>query len=58
MTLVDANNPGFWIMGLNFFHNYYSVFDIDNQRIGFSVSSSTATPDKLKPIRLAQGKHV
>jgi len=32
------------IMGLNFFKNYYSVFDqekIDNLRIGFALSSSS-----------------
>jgi hypothetical protein len=28
----------FWIMGMNFFHRYYSVFDMDLKRIGFSES--------------------
>lgn len=29
----------FWIMGLTFFHNYYVAFDVENSRIGFSVSN-------------------
>lgn len=27
-----------WILGLNFFHGYYTVFDAGNQRIGFAKS--------------------
>lgn len=27
-----------WILGLNFFTNYYSVFDYENKRIGFAES--------------------
>ena len=43
MTIKEDTNYGFWIVGLNFFHNYYSVFDIDNQRIGFSVSAAASS---------------
>lgn len=28
----------FWILGLNFFHNYYTVFDQEQGRIGFAES--------------------
>ena len=28
----------YWIMGINFFSKYYSVFDADDQKIGFAKS--------------------
>ncbi len=36
MEMSGAN--AFWIMGIPFFQNYYSVFDIENQRVGFAES--------------------
>lgn len=33
-----------FILGLNFFHNYYTVFDPDNNRIGFAKSIHFVTP--------------
>jgi len=41
--MVNMGNMPVYIMGLNFFKNYYSVFDqdkIDNLRIGFALSKS------------------
>ena len=34
----------FWVMGITFFHNYYTVFDSDNMRMGFAPSK-LASPD-------------
>eukprot|EP00347_Sterkiella_histriomuscorum_P000125 403377076 len=31
----------FWIMGLNFLHTYYTVFDQEQSRIGFAVSKNS-----------------
>ena len=31
-----------WILGLNFFENYYTIFDQANQKVGLTVSK-TAT---------------
>jgi len=42
--MISMGNVPMHIMGLNFFKNYYSVFDqenIDNMRIGFALSSSS-----------------
>jgi hypothetical protein len=38
MTMEMSGANAFWIMGIPFFQNYYSVFDLENQRVGFAES--------------------
>ena len=38
MFMEMSGSNAFWIMGIPFFQNYYSVFDIENQRVGFAES--------------------
>ena len=41
------HHPGrsMWILGLNFFNNYYTVFDYQNQSIGFAKSKNFGRKD-------------
>ena len=35
---MNAPNVSHWILGLNFFHGYYTVFDAGRKRVGFALS--------------------
>jgi hypothetical protein len=37
----------FWIMGMNFFNKYYTIFDVDNKRIGLGESIFSANIDGI-----------
>ena len=39
-TLVSS--PGYWILGNNFMHNYYSIYDLENELIGLVPSAESA----------------
>jgi hypothetical protein len=44
-----------WILGVNFFQNYYSVMDYENQRIGFAPSINFGKPGSRSFINWALG---
>lgn len=35
MTMDFPSGQGFWILGDNFLTNYYTIFDLENSRVGF-----------------------
>ena len=38
MKIMHHPTIPFYIMGLNFFHQYYTIFDQENKRLGFAPS--------------------
>ena len=36
--MTNKKDKNFLTLGLNFFENYYGVFDMDNKRVGFAES--------------------
>jgi hypothetical protein len=48
-----------WILGLNFFSNYYTVFDYSTQKIGFAKSINYLKPASKSFINWAtSGSHL
>jgi hypothetical protein len=42
---MNAPNVGHWILGLNFFHGYYTIFDAGEKRVGFARSKHSQGED-------------
>jgi hypothetical protein len=45
----------YWILGLNFFTNYYTVFDYENQAIGFAPSINQGQAVEMSFVNWATG---
>jgi Eukaryotic aspartyl protease len=52
MQMDFSYQDPFWIMGLTFFHNYYTVFDQGNSRIGFAESKLSNLPEKKQNLAI------
>ena len=39
IDIMSMGNSDMWILGMNFFHNYYSIFDQEKGRVGFARSN-------------------
>ena len=40
IKFMHGPHKDYWILGLNFFNNYYTVFDYENKQIGFAKSKN------------------
>ena len=41
LEIMTHANMEVWILGLNFFENYYTIFDQENLQVGFALSSTS-----------------
>lgn len=44
IKIMHGPHKPYWILGLNFFNNYYTVFDYKNMQIGFAESVNMGKP--------------
>jgi len=52
---MHGPNKDYWILGLNFFTNYYTVFDYENLSIGFAPSVNFLKPVEMSFVNWATG---
>ena len=53
---MHGPHKDYWILGLNFFENYYTVFDYENMQIGFADSINMGKYVSNSFINWATGK--
>ena len=46
--IMSHSTMQLWILGINFFENYYVVFDQENKKVGFAPS--VTAPERLAKI--------
>jgi hypothetical protein len=56
IKFMHGPRKGYWILGLNFFENYYTVFDYETMSIGFAESIRKGVPTTKSFINWATGK--
>ena len=56
LKFMHGPNKEYWILGLNFFNSYYTVFDYENQQIGFARSKMYGHPVPLAFIQESASK--
>ena len=44
---VLINSQDLLLLGLNFFQQYYTIFDLENKRVGFAKAKTTKTAEVL-----------
>ena len=47
IAIMTHDSMSLWILGLNFFENYYTVFDQENLRVGFAINKNADPRLKL-----------
>ena len=38
LGIMNDPNEYKWVLGLNFFTNYYTIFDLEQDRVGFAIN--------------------
>mmetsp|Transcript_3416 Transcript_3416/g.5780 ORF Transcript_3416/g.5780 Transcript_3416/m.5780 type:complete len:167 (-) Transcript_3416:63-563(-) len=57
IKFMHGPHKDYWILGLNFFNNYYTVFDYQNKKIGFAKSKFFGTTPSSSFIKWATSGH-
>jgi len=55
IKFMHAPGRDTWILGMNFFSNYYTVFDYEKKQIGFAQSVLAGSPPSRSFIRWVMG---
>lgn len=56
IKFMHGPSKDYWILGLNFFTNYYTVFDYESLSIGFAPSVNFLKPSEKSFVKWATGE--